>query len=538
MAGEGGVWHPIATVTTMSVGPGRTPHPAGASRPHGRWSPEHVRAVAPSPAALALAERLATGGRWADGGCDDRSVWGRCSGTSSEPYDCAVDHVVGRYRCTCASRQRPCKHALALLLRWAAQQVPLVLPDTGGARSTRPTWLAAWLAESVPGATSDPTTARRRDTDRGTAGTTSGDVPLVEAADDTAAEPVPSPPVDGAEGGDRSARDDRVATTAAGLRDFDRWLHDRVRTGLGGGIGARRDEWEAAAARLVDAKAGALAARARRLALSAPGSVDGAATSPTDEVGRVLAEVSMLHTLCAAGQRLGDLPPDLGDSVALSIGWQVRQADVLAGVPHTDSWVVMGRADQRDERIVTRRTWLRGAQHQQWAMVLSFAAFGQALADDLWVGRVLEADLFRYPGALGLRAVVGRVHDVDRRGATWLDAIAAADVAAACAEVGAMVAAEPWSERLPVCMVAAPRRLGRSWVLADDHGAVPMSLRGDALAGLLACTAYGAVPLTCEWTPEGFVPIAVFLPDRVVDIGAVADRGSMPVAPDRRDGAS
>ena len=43
--------------------------------------------------------------------------------------------------------------------------------------------------------------------------------------------------------------------------------------------------------------------------------------------------------------------PGLADSVAATIGWQVRQADVLAGVPETDQWVVMGRSDTREDRI-------------------------------------------------------------------------------------------------------------------------------------------------------------------------------------------
>ena len=41
---------------------------------------------------------------------------------------------------------------------------------------------------------------------------------------------------------------------------------------------------------------------------------------------------------------------------------------------------------------------------------------------------------------------------------------------------------------------------------------------------LLATSAGRPQPLTCEWTADGLVPLTVHLPDRIVDIGPVADR--------------
>ena len=80
-----------------------------------------------------------------------------------------------------------------------------------------------------------------------------------------------------------------------------------------------------------------------------------------------LALAGLGRTGCAAPA--GDVGPasrhvasgPLADSVAATIGWQVRQADVLAGVPMTDHWIVMGRSDTREDRIEVRRIWLRGA---------------------------------------------------------------------------------------------------------------------------------------------------------------------------------
>jgi hypothetical protein len=100
-------------------------------------------------------------------------------------------------------------------------------------------------------------------------------------------------------------------------------------------------------------------------------------------------------------------------------------------------------------------------------------------------------------------------------------------VAQACATIGHGFVAEPWTERIPVCLVAAPAAPGRRWALTDRTGTLPLALdqRDDGLGMLLACSAGRAVALTCEWTPNGLVPLTVHLPDRIVDIGPVADRG-------------
>ena len=157
-------------------------------------------------------------------------------------------------------------------------------------------------------------------------------------------------------------------------------------------------------------------------------------------------------------------------------------------------------------------------------MVLSFAAYGQSLDDSLEVGSAVHADLFRYPGACALRALVGRVHT-----AALTDdehAVPSADtVAQTCGSVGGALALEPWLERWPVCVRAAVARSATGWVLTDHSGSVPLvSDRAAAVpTDLLACSAGLPVVLTAEWTPTGFLPLTVHLDDRVVDIGPRAD---------------
>ncbi len=446
---------------------------------------------------MSAAQPLAIPARWTGTGCDSRAVWGRCVGSSAEPYECAVDHVEVAFRCSCPSRVFPCKHSLALLLLWANGHV---------AEGQPPPYAASWIAKRSAIADHAPMPASEPA------------APPVDAGDAEAPTPaVLLPPMEPSK-----TRDDRIARMAAGLAELDRWLDDRLRTGLADPSLASYKTWDGLAARLIDAQVGGLANRVRRLA--------GLVGADPDWHSRVLAELGVLHLLATSGRHLGELPVSLADSVAATIGWHVRQADVLAGVPLTDHWVVMGRSDTREDRIEVRRIWLRGggAKGQaagEWAMVLSFAAYQQSLDTSFEVGTQVHADLFRYPGAVALRVLVGPRHGEPQQAPP----VAGSSITQACAQLGAALAAEPWLERYPLCVVAAPTRVAGRWVLTDSTGSLPL-VDGTSVGTLLACSAGGPVTVTAEWTVAGLVPLTVHLADRAVDIGPVADSSFVRVA--------
>lgn len=291
-----------------------------------------------------------------------------------------------------------------------------------------------------------------------------------------------------------------------------------MRGGLADPALSRYETWDGLAARLIDAQVGGLANRVRRIA--------GIAGAGPDWHQRLLGELGVLGLLAEAGLRLRDLPDDLADAVAVALGWQVRQAAVLAGVPETDQWQVMGRSDTREDRIEVRRIWLRGQRSGRWAMVLSFAAYGQSLDSSLPAGALFDADVFRYPGHTRLRVLLGAEREALQTGPPPL----CGSVAEATAAVGAMIAAEPWLERVPLCVRATSAYGNGRWWLVDDSGMLAVEAPAASLAALAACTAGRLQPITCEWTPDGLVPLTVHLPDRHVDLGRVADSSFVKAA--------
>jgi hypothetical protein len=158
-------------------------------------------------------------------------------------------------------------------------------------------------------------------------------------------------------------------------------------------------------------------------------------------------------------------------------------------------------------------------------MVLSFAAYQQSLDTSLEVGTRVHADVFRYPGAVALRVLVGPRHG-DPQPTT---AVGGSSIAEGCAEIGRALAGEPWLERYPLCVLAAPTRVEGRWVLTDSTGSLPL-VDSASVGTLLACSAGRPVVVTAEWTVAGLVPLTVHLDDRAVDIGPLADASFVGVA--------
>lgn len=467
-----------------------------AAAPAGRWSPEHVLALAGDATGAAAARRVAVPSLWSGLGCDEHAVWGLFHGTGAEPYQTVVDVREPAVRCTCPSRRSPCKHGIGLMLLWSMDLVPSGTP--------RPVFAAAWLARRPePGGGGEP--IREADADVEPAVEPSLDArPRPRSGGAGSTGPAPDVPFGS---GDRRAAE-RAARVAAGLLELDRWMSDVVRGGLTQPALAQPSTWETVVARLVDAQVPSLANRVRRLA----GSIG--VGSGWHEA--VLAELGAIHLLASAGRRLPHLESDLADSVRTALGWTVRQADVLARAPETDRWLVAGRSDTLEDRIVVRRSWLRGEASRRWALVLSFAAYRQSLDGALPVGTVIRADLHRYPGRNELRCALGSVHGAPEDLAAGPDTTS---LAGACDDIGTALAGVPWTERWPVTVAAAPTLHRGGWSLVDHTGSMPILETSGSLAPLVAVSGGRAVPITAEWTPAGLIPLAVHLADRSIDFG-------------------
>ncbi|WP_375426561.1 SWIM zinc finger family protein [uncultured Friedmanniella sp.] len=442
------------------------------------WDRPRVLALATDEAARRAAAGVALGSWLQLGRETDQLLWGVCRGSGSKPYEVVVDPGAPAFTCSCPSRKSPCKHALALLLRWVG----------GG------------LSESPP---ADFAERWRQGRGRAVAETPRPTGPKGQLADPAAA------------AARAAARQQRVGD---GLEELSRWLEDQLRGGLAGLERTGYAAFEPVAARMVDAHAPGVAGLLRAI----PGEL-GREGWP----GRVLERLAALHLLVEAHRRLPELPADLAATVRARIGYPVTRAEVLAGPGVDDDWYAVGQVDAVESRLETRRVWLRGRRSRRWALWLTFAVPGQAPDTTVTFGDRLRGRLHFYPGSGQYRAVVGeraRAEPVDEAVVsltTGLEEVAPAlttkdlapeSLAAARARYAALLAADPWASRMPavVAVTPVPPQGAGPWRLRDRDGHCRDVVGPGADPWPLLARARGhEVPVVVEWSDAGMRPLAV-----------------------------
>ncbi|HLW91174.1 MAG TPA: SWIM zinc finger family protein [Roseiarcus sp.] len=414
-----------------------------------------IEAVAPDQGALQAASGLLKAAKWPLRARSASLIWGECQGSGANPYRVVADVEDQGTKCTCPSRKFPCKHALALM--WMAV-------EDGAAFQTSdvPDWVNDWIRRRRKGAASAPLSAEGKS---------------LEAAQQSLAEIAPDPEGEARRiaASQKRAEETRRSVRAA-TEDLDVWIADQLRTGLAGFLGAIGERCRRIAARLVDAKAGALASRidempSRLLALPAEERIDAA-----------IAELGKLALLTRAWRAAANDAEMRREVVTAE-----SRDDVFANTesPRVVSlWEVLGeRVATRRDGLVSQATWLMSLKEtpQRFAALLDFfpASAGRRGAAFI-AGERFNAELAFYPACAPLRAVIAaRGEAIDGPG-TWPEP--AADPFAAYAD---SLLATPWRLEAPlllprgrICADAS----GRAWWRSDGGLCAPLREPPPALA--------------------------------------------------------
>jgi hypothetical protein len=434
-----------------------------------RWSADQVLSLAPDAASRKAGSKLGAAGPWSEAGSGgEGTVWGLCQGSGGKPYQTVVDIADASgpaYKCSCPSRKFPCKHALGLLLLWAAGDgaVPPGQP---------PEWAGQWIEGR-----------RKRAQEKqsaGASGASSG------SGDPEAA---------------RRRAERRAERITAGATELEQRLADLLRGGLAGAEQAGYGLWEETAARMVDAQASGLAARVRELG-SIPSSGPGWPV-------RLLEECALLHLLDQGWLRREGLPEGLAATVRARIGL----AGSADGPPLRDRWLVLAQYDTADARLTTRRIWLYGAESGRTALLLSYGAAGRAPELALPVGLVLDAEVSAYPGAGQPRVALGEQFAPPTPAALRPPGLTPAEAAA---RYGEALRDDPWLDSVPVTLErVVPTPDGDSWQLADAGGetALPLTPYARSRPGLWRLVSLsGGAPVTVfgECGHGGFTPLTAW----------------------------
>ncbi|MFF3243466.1 SWIM zinc finger family protein [Streptomyces sp. NPDC002870] len=432
-----------------------------------RWTSDQVLALASDDASRRAGNKLGAAGPWSGAGSSGSgAVWGLCKGSGSKPYQTVVDTTGPAYKCSCPSRKFPCKHALGLLLLWAA--------DADAAPvSTTPDWAGEWLEGR-----------RKRATDK-------------EQSDAGAGQPAKTSDPEAA----RRRAERRAGRITAGATELEQRLTDLLRGGLAAAEQRGYGLWEETAARMVDAQAPGLAGRVRELG-AIPGSGPGWPV-------RLLEECALTHLLDEAWLGLENLP----DPLAATVRTRVGLTSPAEGPPVRDDWLILAQYDSSDSKITTRRIWLYGRECGHTALLLSFGAAGRSPQQALPVGLMIDAELTSYAGAGQLRAEMGEQFGPP---VPIGSPPPGGPAAAALDAYGKALRDDPWLDSWPVTLSGViPVPAGEGWQLADADGEsalpiAPGALSRPGLWKLVAVSGGGPVTVFGECGHQGFTPLAAW----------------------------
>lgn len=324
------------------------------------FSLELVQELSPDQASLNAAKKLLNPKKWPLRGknASSNTIWGQCQGSGANPYYTMADVVDHGYKCTCPSRKFPCKHVLALLWQFSEQAIDFT-------EGTPPDWVNEWLGRRRK-STSTAATATAKDR---TESTRTENTPTESTPTESALKSIHNTEIKTEqhlttdEQAKRQAQkskraEQNKAKTEASitlcLHEFQSWIDDQLRTGITGFLKDINTRCRRISARLVDAKASALASRVDELPakiLSLP--VEQQAHSIFKELGQlVLLSDAWLADCNDADTRAAVATSETKEAVLTQHNSQQQ----------TGVWEKVG------ERIQTRRDGL--IRHESWLVRL------------------------------------------------------------------------------------------------------------------------------------------------------------------------
>lgn len=441
------------------------------------WTPEKVTLFAPDHQAVKESRKIAKPERWEQLGHDTYTVWGVYQGSNKSPYEVKLDTLklqkdtTSGFGCTCPSRQKPCKHALALL--FLTVQDPEAIPEVD-----TPQFVQEWLDKTAVRARKEQEKKRR-----------------------------------GAEAAiNQEQREqnylERLEKIRDGLDELQLWVDNLIRHGLADPSLKSYTFWDDKAARMVDAKAPGVANMLREM-----GSL---VMKGDDWLDDLLRELGKLHLIIEGFKRFEDLPPETRADLRTVVGWHLKKDEVDEESAVYDDWLVIGRFSGKvDDKLRTQRWWLRGIRTGRDVLIREYAWGDEPFDTYLEPGWALEADVKFYPSRYPLRALIAYQYDEPRTGLQAEGLTIQESVEA----YSAALAKNPWLPEFPFLLDGViPTRHGKDWVLLEDSGlAIPLSETFDHQWALMALSGGYPIQVGGEWNGQELMPTGAFAEDRFVN---------------------
>lgn len=331
------------------------------------FSEEQIKSLAPTPAAFNAGKKLGVVTNWDVCAKSDRALWGEIKGSGKKPYLTQIDFQSLAYKCSCPSRQFPCKHAIGLMLLYGKNGSDFHI-------SNEPEWVSTWMNNR-------------------------------QAREKKQAQTPKEPTEEAQQSAEKSAQETiskRLELVIAGAQELELWLKDLIRIGLLELPTKPKGEFNKVAARMIDAKAPGLAGWVRTLS-----NLDyHEAKSWHDQSMQIIAK---LFLLIQAIKNYHQLDESWQTTVRTLAGWNQSGKELLASTKAeiiSDHWLVIGQHEEINEDLTTQRSWLIGKHTNRKALILNFSTKFSQYETIMLPGKFIDAKLAFFPSVLPHRAVI------------------------------------------------------------------------------------------------------------------------------------
>ncbi|MEM9723570.1 MAG: SWIM zinc finger family protein [Bacteroidota bacterium] len=446
------------------------------------FTEDQIHKLAPKASAFTAGKKLANANRWQSLGRSKRGLWGEIKGSGKNPYMVHIDIENLAYKCTCPSRQFPCKHSLALLLLQSQDEQALPM-------QTEPSYVAEWLD-------------KRRNRAEKVAQTSS--------------------PLSAEESQERYKAKHKRATERevfiqSGIEDLQKWLKDMVRLGLLELPHKPASYFTDMAAKMVDAKAPGLAAWVKALQHLPYQHTEKWQNEALDILGK-------LYVLLQAYQRKTEQPPEMQATLKSLIGWNLHKKEFLSDsqtLLQKDTWLVLGSIQEELEELTVHKSWLYGLSSKRHGMIMDFESkFASRTEVPLVDGSLLDAELAFYPGILPHRAVVKKQRHMATQNPdapTFLPNWKGQHDSRT-----ALLKQNPWiSDQAYLLAKCKLLRLGDRWILCDEekrYKALCPDFPADKILEMLMMGNNQLLDMAIVERHNGILPLGMFNPPAYISL--------------------
>jgi hypothetical protein len=394
-----------------------------------QFTETQIKSLAPNEAAFTAGKKLSAKEQWQSVAKSDRAIWGAIKGSGANPYLTQIDTVSRAYKCTCPSRQFPCKHSIALMLLNISN-------ESNFTTQSEPEWVKAWMDKRVT--KEKPAEAEKEKTEE--------DIERLEKNRE-------------------KTQENRMALVTAGALELELWLKDLVRMGLLELPAKNKSDFDRLAARMVDAKAPGLGGWVKGLGK----------LNYDDELiwqREALTIISKVFLLVNAIKNIETLSPLWQQTIRNLAGWSQSTKELLADSDTEtvkDHWLVAGQElETTEDEITIQRNWLIGCTTGRQSLILNFGTKFSALESNVVPGTVVEGELAYFPSVWPQRAAF----KIQRNISTAVNHLPAAfsswnSIHQHKVEV---LKINPWLNDLVVTLAEARLvKNSRSWIVCDNE---------------------------------------------------------------------